>query len=81
MDDKTSVPIGWIFSLIVAMVMAFAFAGGIIVWGANLDSRATENSQKVAAVESKQAAQEQENQEIISRLSRIEGYLQKRNGH
>lgn len=81
MDDQTRVPLGWIFGLIVALLMAFAFTAGVIVWGANLDARATDTTQRVAAIETKQTAQEQENQEIIARLSRIEGYLQKRNGH
>ena len=79
MDDKTKIPLGWIFGLIGAMITAFAFAGGIIVWGASLDTRSNEVEQRVSAMEVKQASAQQNYDEIISRLARIEGYLQKSN--
>ena len=78
MTEKTSVPIGWIFGIVGAMITAFAFAGGIIVWGASLDARSATAVVRIAKIETVQDQYGRDQSEIKESLARIEGYLKVR---
>lgn len=77
MDDKTKIPMGWMFALIGALATAFFFASGVIVWGAHTEDKVNTTAEKVAKIEVVQSTYDSNQQDIKQALARIEGYLKK----
>ena len=77
MNDKTQVPIGWIFAMVGALITAFFFAGGVIVRGAQVEDRVNAASERIVKLESTQDRQQADLEEIKEGVARIEGYLKR----
>lgn len=77
MDDKTKVPVGWLFAIIGALLTAFCFAGGVIVWAAHVEDKVNVGAERVVRLEATQSSYGSDQQEIKETLARIEGYLKR----
>ena len=77
MNDKTQVPIGWIFAMVGALITAFFFAGGVIVRGAQVEDKVNSASERIVKLETTQDKQQADLQEIKEGVAWIKGNMKR----